>query len=221
MLICIIAVAMVATVDQTLTRYHSSITLYHNSEELVDQLCANVCKAVQAYRALNKALPMHLVIYRDGVSEGQIPHVHQNEVEGLKKKLEEVYYGPNFKMAFIIVSKRVSVRLFKSDRRNPPVGTVVDDVITSPFKYDFFLVSQDVRQGTVSPTSYNIISDNTDLHPDIIQSLTYKLTHLYYNCSTTVRVPAPCHYAQKLSFLVGRFLHRPPSTQLQSKLFFL
>lgn len=215
-----ITVAMVATVDQTLTRYFSSITLYHNSEELVEQLCTNVCKAVQAYRAHNKALPMYLVIYRDGVSEGQIPHVYENEVESLKKKLEEVYYGPNFKMIFIIVSKRVNTRLF-SNRSNPKIGTVVDDVITSPFKYDFFLVSQNVRQGTVSPTSYNIISDNTGLDPDMIQNVTYKLTHMYYNCSSTVRVPAPCHYAQKLSFLVGRFLHRPPNTQLESKLYFL
>lgn len=213
--------AMVATVDQTLTRYYSSITLYHNSEELVEQLCTSVCKAVQAYRAHNKALPMYLVIYRDGVSDGQIPHVYENEVESLKKKLEEVYYGPNFKMIFIIVSKRVNVRLFQLNKSNPEIGTIVDDVITSPFKYDFFLVSQSVRQGTVSPTSYNIISDNTGLNADIIQNVTYKLTHMYYNCSSTVRVPAPCHYAQKLSFLVGRFLHRPPNTQLENKLYFL
>ncbi|CAL1675441.1 unnamed protein product [Lasius platythorax] len=213
--------AMVATVDQTLTRYFSSITLYHNSEELVEQLCISVCKAVQAYRAQNRALPMYLVIYRDGVSDGQIPHVYENEVESLKKKLEELYYGPNFKMVFIIVSKRINIRLFRNKTQNPTIGTIVDDVITSPFKYDFFLVSQSVRQGTVSPTSYNIISDNTGLEADMIQTVTYKLTHMYYNCSSTVRVPAPCHYAQKLSFLVGRFLHRPPNTQLENKLYFL
>ena len=33
-------------------------------------------------------------------------------------------------------------------------GTVVDDVVTLPERYDFFLVSQSVRQGTVNPTSY-------------------------------------------------------------------
>lgn len=215
-----ITVAMVATVDQTLTRYFSSINLYNSSEELVEQLCVNVCKAVQAYRAQNRALPMYLIIYRDGVSEGQIPHVYENEVSSLKKKLEELYYGPNFKMTFIIVSKRINIRLFNNNN-NPSIGTIVDDVITSPFKYDFFLVSQNIRQGTVSPTSYNIIFDNTGLDPDMIQTVTFKLTHMYYNCSSTVRVPAPCHYAQKLSFLVGRFLHQPPGTELENKLFFL
>ncbi|XP_014477907.1 PREDICTED: protein aubergine-like [Dinoponera quadriceps] len=212
--------AMVATVDQSLAQFYSSITLYHNYEELVEQLCMGVSKAVQAYRANNKALPMCLLIYRDGVSDGEVPQVYENEVGNLKKKLEELYYGPNYKMSFIIVSKRINTKLFYR-RNNPPVGTVVDDIITSPFKYDFFLVSQVVRQGTISPTSYSVISDNSGLNPEAMQRITYKLTHLYYNCSTTVRVPAPCHYAQKLSFLVGKFLHRPPHSQLENQLFFL
>ena len=69
-------------------------------------------------------------------------------------------------------------------------------------RYDFFLVSQSVRQGTVNPTSYNIIKDTSGLKPKHIQMLTYKLTHLYYNWPGTVRVPAPCQYAHKLAFLV-------------------
>jgi hypothetical protein len=53
-------------------------------------------------------------------------------------------------------------------------------------RYDFFLVSQSVRQGTVSPTSYNVISDNLGLGPDKLQRLTYKLTHLYFNWSVSI-----------------------------------
>lgn len=212
---------MVATVDQTLTRYFSTVSLFHSNEDLGEQLCASVRKAVTAYRAHNKALPMYLVIYRDGVSEGQVRQVYENEVEYLRKKLEEMYYGPNFKMIFVIVTKKINVRLFEDYKRNPPIGTIVDDVITNPFKYDFFLVSQQVRQGTISPTSYNVIYDNTGLTAEMVQTITFKLTHVYYNCSSTVRVPAPCHYAQKLSFLIGRILHRPPSTQLENQLFFL
>ena len=39
------------------------------------------------------------------------------------------------------------------------------------FRYDFFVVSQSVNQGSVSPTSYNVISDNTGLNPDKMQRL--------------------------------------------------
>ena len=88
-------------------------------------------------------------------------------------------------------------------------------------RYDFFLVSQSVRQGTVNPTSYNVIKDNSGLTPDHLQKLTYKLCHLYYNWPGTVRVPAPCQYAHKLAFLVGESLHREPSEQLEDVLFYL
>ena len=59
-----------------------------------------------------------------------------------------------------------------------------------------------MRQGTVNPTSYNVIKDTSGLKPKHIQQLTYKLTHLYYNWPGTVRVPAPCQYAHKLAFMV-------------------
>ena len=58
---------------------------------------------------------------------------------------------------------------------NPPPGTVVDDVVTLPERHDFFLISQSVRQGTVNPTSYNIIHNESGLTPDILQRLTYKV----------------------------------------------
>ena len=43
---------------------------------------------------------------------------------------------------------------------NAPSGTVVDDFVTLPERYDLYLVSQSVRQGTVS---YNVIQDSSGL----------------------------------------------------------
>ncbi len=48
-------------------------------------------------------------------------------------------------------------------------------------RYDFFLVSQSVNQGTVSPTHYNVLYDDTGMTPDMVQKLAYMMTHLYYN----------------------------------------
>lgn len=53
-------------------------------------------------------------------------------------------------------------------------------------RYDFFLVSQSVRQGTVTPTHFNVIFDSSGLRPDHMQRLTYKLCHLYYNWPVSV-----------------------------------
>ena len=98
---------------------------------------------------------------------------------------------------------------------------MVDDVVTLPERFDFFLISQSVRQGTVNPTSYNVILNTTCFTPDHIQQLTYKMSHLYYNWAGTVRVPAVCQYAHKLAFLVGNSLHQKPNDRLKNLLHFL
>ena len=36
-------------------------------------------------------------------------------------------------------------------------------------RYDFYLVSQHVRQGTVTPTRYIIVHDKSELKPDYMQ----------------------------------------------------
>ncbi|XP_011630854.1 piwi-like protein Siwi [Pogonomyrmex barbatus] len=213
--------ATVATMNKQMTKYFSAVNAHTNGEELSNELCDNIRKAAQSYYQQNKSLPARIVIYRDGVGEGQVSQVFEREVVQIRKALDGMYGGPNrYKMAFIIVTKRLNTRFFLN-KNNPCSGTVVDDVITSPIKYDFFIVSQKVRQGTITPTSYSVIYDTLGLDPDKIQRLTFKLTHMYYNCSTTVRVPAPCHYAHKLAFLVSKFIHREPNTQLQNTLYFL
>jgi aubergine-like protein len=89
------------------------------------------------------------------------------------------------------------------------------------FRYDFFLVSQSVRQGTVSPTNYNVIFDTSGMSPDRMQRLTYKMCHLYFNWSGTVAVPAPCQYAHKLAYLTGVALNDQAPMELADVLWFL
>ena len=59
-------------------------------------------------------------------------------------------------------------------------------------RYDFFLVSQSVNQGTVSPTHFNVVVDGGGLKPDHMQRLTYKLCHLYYNWPVCYLSPCVC-----------------------------
>lgn len=214
---------MVATLDRGMTRYFSAVTPHRDNEELSNEFSLNMVKALRKYSEMNNgSLPARIVIYRDGVGDGQIPHVLNHEVNHLNEALARLYGRPEaVKMTFVIVTKRINTRLFYNRRDNPPPGTIVDDVITNPWRYDFFIVSQCVRQGSVSPTAYNVIQDNAGLDVSALQRLTFQLTHMYFNWSGTVRVPAPCQYAHKLAFLVSQSIHRSPSAHLESLLYFL
>ncbi|XP_072378370.1 piwi-like protein Siwi [Diabrotica undecimpunctata] len=213
--------AMVATLDRAMTRYYNHVCEHQLQEELSENISVFLIVACQKYKEVNGRYPERILIYRDGVGDGQLPFVFTMEVERIKEKLtNEIYKNGDLKMSFIVVSKRINTRFF-TPNSNPPPGTVVDDVVTLPERFDFFVVSQCVNQGTVAPTSYNVLSDNMGLSPDRLQMLTYKLCHMYYNWSGTVRVPAPCQYAHKLAFMTAQHLHRPANRALETLLYYL
>ncbi|XP_008216870.1 piwi-like protein Siwi isoform X2 [Nasonia vitripennis] len=213
--------AMVASLDPHFGRYFSAVSSHTSGEELSNDLSVNLCKALAQFKHYNNALPKRIVIYRDGVGEGQVPMVFSHEVQQIKNKLETVYdNADDVKLAYVIVTKKINSRLFAGNQ-NPPPGTVIDDVITDPTRYDFMIISQHVTQGTVTPTAYNIIYDTCGMDADKLQRLTYKLCHMYFNWSGTVRVPAPCQYAHKLAFLVAQAVHQSPDVMLETLLYFL
>jgi len=214
---------VISSLNAHFTRYMSQTIFHKNREELTPNMLTAMTNALKEYRKVNGELPQLIIFYRDGVSDGALNYVKNTEIKAIKDGIAvQGNYNPKF--AFIVVTKRINQRFFEVKGRNvtnPNSGTIVDDHITRNEAYDFFLISQSVRQGTVSPTHYNIIEDSSGLKPDHFQMLTYKLTHLYYNWPGTIRVPAPCQYAHKLAFLTGQCLHANPHQVLQDKLFYL
>ncbi|KAL0126989.1 hypothetical protein PUN28_005374 [Cardiocondyla obscurior] len=174
----------------------------------------------------NNCTPDRIIIFRDGVGDGDLDYVENYEVKQLLATFSRI--APNYKpqLSVIIVQKRINTRIFikgrgRDDLANPPPGTVIDSCVTRRNYYDFFLVSQNVREGTVTPTHYVVIHDSSNMETDHMQRLTYKLCHLYYNWPGTIRVPAPCQYAHKLVYLVGQNLLAEPHQTFSNTLFYL
>ena len=219
--------AMVASLNQECTRFYCKTEYHDKKSEIMQSLSVLVSGALRKYHETNQCNPAKVIVYRDGVGDGQLDVVFNSEMTQIRQAFE-LAGGTDFrpKLAMIIVKKRIMQRFFRessvgNELGNPQPGTVIDEYVTKQEWYDFFLVSQSVRQGTVSPTSYNVIFDDTEYSPDHIQRLSYKLTHLYFNWQGTIRVPAVCQYAHKLAFLQGQSLHREFSAHLSDKLFFL
>ncbi|KOC60009.1 Piwi-like protein 1 [Habropoda laboriosa] len=214
----------VASLDKLLTTWHSKVSLQGKHQELVDMLQICLISAVKAYYKYNKRYPDRIIVYRDGVGEGQIDTVARYEVKQLLAAFKNIEQNYQPTLTVIVVHKRINTRIFAKcsmGLENPPPGTIVDSYITKPAYYDFFLVSQNVREGTVSPTHYIVVYDNRNMKAEHIQRLTYKLCHLYYNWPGTIKVPAPCQYAHKLASLVGLHLQLEPHQSLVDTLYYL
>ncbi|KAE8628028.1 hypothetical protein XENTR_v10007275 [Xenopus tropicalis] len=214
----------VASMNRNLTRWYSRCVLQDQKQEIVDGLKVCLQASLHAWFNCNKNLPSRILIYRDGVGDGQLKTLVNYEIPQFLDCIKSAGRDYCPKLSIIVVKKRINARFFAhlgGRIQNPPPGTVVDVEVTRPEWYDFFIVSQSVRQGTVSPTHYNVVYDSSGLKPDYMQRLTYKLCHLYYNWPGVIRVPAPCQYAHKLAFLVGQSIHKEPHLALSNRLYYL
>ncbi|XP_046683937.1 piwi-like protein Ago3 [Homalodisca vitripennis] len=214
----------VASLNPNVTRWHSQVFMQSSDCVMVNGLQTALANALQKYSEVNKFLPEVIICYRAGLGDGQLNVCKEYEVQALEKAFDVI--NPAYKpmLAVIVCQKRINTRIFlpkNGDFENPLPGLIVDHTITRRYLFDFFLVSQMVRQGTVTPTHYVVLHNTTTMDPDKIQRLTYKMCHLYYNWSGTIRVPAPCQYAHKLAHLVGSSIHKDPAQILCDSLFFL
>jgi len=213
-------VAMCGTTNATFNKYFSTVTFQEKNEEVSTFLKGLMNEILKGYFRANSELPDRVVVYRDGVGDGQLESVVKIEIPQIEAAFAQV--NPSYKppITFIVVKKKVHTRVFVGTE-NPQPGTVCPQQVTHNGWYDFYLTSNHVNQGSATPTHYHVIKDGGFLTNWQIYSLTYKLTHLYFNWPGTVRVPAPCMYAHKLAFLVGQTVHRIPAERLWDKLYFL
>jgi len=186
--------------------------------------------SILRFKTVVKYLPIQILIYRDGLSEGDIITA-QTEIKTFKDvignlKLTEKERSPE--ICYMVINKRIHTRLFNEgdDKRyyNPNPGTIVDSEITNGF--EFFLVAQQVTQGTATPVRYRCIknefSHEKKLSVDQIQLLTFQLCHLYFNWFGTIRVPAPALYATKIATIFGNAnCKEDPKTRLADRIYYI
>ncbi|CAF0863904.1 unnamed protein product, partial [Didymodactylos carnosus] len=158
--------AFVASVNPSCTRYYSQIIYQRTTQELMDGLARCIRDSLSEFHRVNNALPEKIVLYRDGVSDGQLAVVAEHELPQIVSTFPKIMPGYEPKLAVVIIKKRGNARFFARNGRNiinPPPGTIIDHTVTNSDWYDFYLISQCARQGTVAPTHYNVIWDRTNL----------------------------------------------------------
>jgi len=214
--------AIVCTLNSSASQYYS-IVVKNESENSIQARGEAIKKALKIYQEANKGSnPKNLTVYRSGqnaVCPIQIGKEADDFIEYLKDE--------NLKVTYITVQKRTIVKLMhvtdwsSGDLKNPPAGTVIDHQVTSAQWQDFYLIPMNQSLGTVSPTHFTIVRDEAGYEPDQIQQMAYHLTHMYYNWTGNVKVPAVSQYCQKLLDLTINHLNKEPSSSLSKTLFYL
>ena len=176
-----------------------------------------------AYRRLNPGTapnnphgnpPALAAIPRGNMSDEQMAQRLKEQEEDAAAVVES---GPNnrpLNLTFDVVAKRHNTRFYPQAGGTPAVhgnvrpGLVVDQVITHPYRMDFYLQSHLPIQGTGRSAHYVVLRNNMTLTADQIQTITHTFCYAYARATRAVSYCAPAYYADRLCDRGRAYLRR-------------
>jgi hypothetical protein len=209
--------AIVASIDKNLGQFPADIRMQTGKQEKVDALDRLLDSRLDMWKKHNKTYPENIIVYRDGVSEGQYNMVIDDELPQLKEACRKKYPAPDTKkglphISIVVVGKRHHTRFYATTEqdadersKNPPTGTVVDRGVTEARNFDFFLQSHKALQGTARPAHYFTVYDEI-FHKekpqppfqnaaDVLHDLTHRLCYTFGRATKAVSICPPAYYA--------------------------
>ncbi|CAD6187630.1 unnamed protein product [Caenorhabditis auriculariae] len=194
--------AIVANVDLLPQSYGANVKVQKKCRESVVYLLDAIRERIITFYRHTKQKPARIIVYRDGVSEGQFAEVLREEIQSIRTACLAISDDFRPPITYIVVQKRHHARMFckfQSDMvgraKNVPPGTTVDTGIVSPEGFDFYLCSHYGVQGTSRPARYHVLLDECKFTADEIQNITYGMCHTYGRCARSVSIPTPVYYA--------------------------
>jgi len=212
--------AVVGSLNKSATRFASRILLQEVRKdkigtELITELQKAIRELIEDFMAQNRGMkPERILMYRDGVSEGQFSQCLGYELPMLQAACRDLDPGYNPPITFITVQKRHNTRFFPTtpgtgDRSgNILPGTVVDGGVCHRTNFDFYLNSHAGLKGTNKPAHYCVLFDENGFSADSLQLLTYRLCYGYARCTRSVSLVPAAYYAHLAAFR-GRALLAP------------
>ncbi|CAG2177306.1 unnamed protein product, partial [Oppiella nova] len=198
--------ASVASYDPEFSKFGVTIAGQPLNTEIIANYDDMFVTHLKTFMAKNNGnLPQSVIVYRDGVSDGQFAHVRDNEIPLIENAFKRLSPGFAFKVTVFVVQKRHHTRLMPLEKRtgreqNIPAGTVVDHTITNPMYNEFHLCSHKGLLGTSRHGKYVCLRDDHNLSEDQKQQMSYYLCHTYCRCSTPISIPTPVMYAHLAAY---------------------
>lgn len=214
------AAGVVASVDALLGQWPATFSIQESRKEMVTALESMILSRLRLWQKHNKQqLPENIIVYRDGVSEGQYQILLDQELPLIRNACRQAYPATATKqnipkISIIVCGKRHHTRFYPategdaSRSANCQPGTVVDRGVNDVRGWDFFIQPHECLQGTARPCHYYVILDeifrgrhNKPPHQnaaDALEDLTHNMCHLFGRATKAVSLCPPAYNADLL-----------------------
>ena len=188
--------ALVGTYDASCVQYTGVAAAQASTSEMIEAMRPMARELLKRYKAKNgDNLPDKVILWRDGISESQIPALMETEVKALKEVREEC--GKRFKITVVNCVKRHHTRLFPGSESGDKLGNVYPGTMVenSSIKNDGFIVTQSALQGTCRPTHYTVLEDENNFSADDFWKLVMAGCWSYARATRSVSIHSAVYYS--------------------------
>lgn len=214
------AAGVVASIDRFLGQFPATFNIQEGRKEMISALESMFTSRLKLWQKHNQnKLPENIIIYRDGVSEGQYQLVLEQELPLIRASCTQTYPATSTKIgipkiSIIVCGKRHHTRFYPTKvedadgSSNCSPGTVVDRGVTQVRNWDFFLQPHACLQGTARTGHYYVILDEIfrsrpvkapHRNPaDALEDLTFNMCFLFGRATKSVSLCPPAYYADLL-----------------------
>lgn len=203
-------VGFVSSIDQDLAQWPALAWEQASKQEMLsDKLIGAFMTRLDTWSKHNGGrYPDNIIIYRDGVSEGQFSQVLDKELPCIRDACRNKYSPKSQpKLTIVVAVKRHQTRFFPtsasdmSSSGNTINGTVVDRGVTQARYWDFFMTAHEALKGTARPAHYTVLLDEIFRAKfgvkavDELERLTHELCYLFGRATKAVSICPPAYYA--------------------------
>jgi eukaryotic translation initiation factor 2C len=213
------AAGVVASIDKFLGQWPATFNVQEGRKEMISALEPMFASRLELWRKFNKVLPENIIIYRDGVSEGQYQLVLESELPLIRSACRRTYPATATDQGFpritiIVCGKRHHTRFYPTEERdadkssNCSPGTIIDRGVTEVRNWDFFLQPHICLQGTARSSHYYVVLDEIFRRrpikaphrttADALEDLTHNMSYLFGRATKAVSLCPPAYYADLL-----------------------
>ncbi|KAL0815023.1 hypothetical protein Bca101_071466 [Brassica carinata] len=193
-------VAVVGTLNwPEANRYAARVIAQPHRKEEIQGFGETCLELVKAHVQSTGKRPNKIVIFRDGVSDGQFDMVLNVELLDVKLTFEK-------NDPFLPATDN------DGSDKGMCLGAVVDTKVIHPFEYDFYLCSHHGGIGTSKPTHYYTLWDELGFTSDQVQKLIFEMCFTFTRCTKPVSLVPPVYYADMVAYR-GRMYHEASSRE--------
>ena len=218
-----------ASYNENLNKFYNDGKSANIKENHIDTLLFLLKNALDHFSKNNKnTLPETVIIYREGMyNDLSNDKFVKNEIIEIEKFFKGNYrenYKP--KLTVFNVNKRTNLKFFekleKDSYKSVPIGTCIDDEVTTPDLFEFYLQCMEYEKGVSIPVQYLcIFNNNEDLTMTDFEEITFNQSYYRWNSSGPTRVPVALANAEEMNRYHSKYLTHDVLNSLKDSPYFI